>query len=96
MILSCAGLAKTYAAQRGDIEAVKGIDFEVRAGEFTSIVGRSGSGKSSFLAMIGGLSRPSRGSVRIEETDIWSLSDDRLADFRNSRACCRPCGSSTM
>ena len=45
MILSCAGLAKTYAAQRGDIEAVKGIDFEVRAGEFTSIVGRSGSGE---------------------------------------------------
>ena len=85
MIVSCADLAKTYVAERGEIEAVRGIDFEMRAGEFTSIVGRSGSGKSSFLAMIGGLSRPSRGSLRIEDTDIWGLSDDRLADFRNRR-----------
>jgi len=85
VILSCVDLAKTYATERGEIEAVKGIDFDVRAGEFASIVGRSGSGKSSFLAMIGGLSRPSRGSVRIEDTDIWSLSDDSLADFRNQR-----------
>ena len=85
MIVSCVDLAKTYVAERGEIEAVRGIDFEMRAGEFTSIVGRSGSGKSSFLAMIGGLSRPSRGSLRIEDTDIWGLSDDRLADFRNRR-----------
>ena len=85
MIVSCVDLAKTYATERGEIEAVRGIDFEMRAGEFTSIVGRSGSGKSSFLAMIGGLSRPSRGSVRIEDTDIWGLSDDHLADFRNRR-----------
>ena len=85
MIVSCVDLAKTYATERGEIEAVRGIDFEMRAGEFASIVGRSGSGKSSFLAMIGGLSRPSRGSVRIEDTDIWGLSDDRLADFRNRR-----------
>src|SRR5262245_19215349 len=85
VILSCVDLAKTYATERGEIEAVKGIDFEVRAGEFASIVGRSGSGKSSFLAMIGGLNRPSRGSVRIEGTDIWTLSDDRLAAFRNQR-----------
>ena len=85
MIVSCLDLAKTYAAERGEIEAVRGIDFEMQSGEFASIVGRSGSGKSSFLAMIGGLSRPSRGSVRIEDTDIWGLSDDRLADFRNRR-----------
>jgi ABC-type lipoprotein export system ATPase subunit len=84
-MLSCVDLAKTYPSDRGEIEAVKGIDVEVRPGEFASIVGRSGSGKSSFLAMIGGLSRPSRGTVRIEDTDIWRLSDDRLANFRNRR-----------
>jgi ABC-type lipoprotein export system ATPase subunit len=83
--LSCVALAKTYTAEHGEIEAVKGIDLKVRRGEFASIVGRSGSGKSSFLAMIGGLSRPSRGSVRIEDVDIWTLADDRLADFRNRR-----------
>ena len=85
MIVSCVDLAKTYVTERGEIEAVRGIDFEMRAGEFASIVGRSGSGKSSFLAMIGGLSRPSRGSVRIEDTDLWGLSDDHLAGFRNRR-----------
>jgi ABC-type lipoprotein export system ATPase subunit len=83
--LSCVDLVKTYAAERGAIEAVRGINLEVQAGEFTSIVGRSGSGKSSFLAMMGGLSRPSRGSVRIGDIDIWALSDDRLAEFRNRR-----------
>ena len=85
MTLSCVDLVKTYAAERGAIEAVRGIDLEVQAGEFASIVGRSGSGKSSLLAMIGGLSRPSRGSVRVGDIDIWALSDDRLADFRNRR-----------
>jgi ABC-type lipoprotein export system ATPase subunit len=84
-MLSCVDLAKTYATERGGIEAVKGIGIEVRRGEFATIIGRSGSGKSSFLAMIGGLSRPSRGAVRIEDTDIWTLTDDRLADFRNRR-----------
>jgi ABC-type lipoprotein export system ATPase subunit len=84
-MLSCVDLAKTYPSERGEIEAVKGIDIEVQPGEFASIVGRSGSGKSSLLAMIGGLSRPSRGTVRVEDTDIWSLNDDRLANFRNRR-----------
>src|SRR5215471_12013700 len=85
VIVSCVDLAKTYVTERRVIEAVRGIDFEVRTGEFASIVGRSGSGKSSFLAMIGGLSRPSRGSVCIQDTDIWTLSDNHLADFRNHR-----------
>ena len=84
-MLSCVDLTKTYACDRGEVEAVKGIDIAVQPGEFTSIVGRSGSGKSSFLAMIGGLSRPSRGTVQIEDTDIWNLSDDLLANFRNRR-----------
>ena len=47
-MLSCANLAKSYASERGKIEAVKGIDIAVEDGEFASIVGRSGSGKSSL------------------------------------------------
>ena len=61
------------------------IDLEVEAGRFATIIGRSGSGKSSLMAMIGGLSRPSGGTVLVEGTDIWTLSDDGLADFRNGR-----------
>jgi ABC-type lipoprotein export system ATPase subunit len=82
-MLSCGNVGKTYPTERGDVDAVKDIDLEVPRGQFAAIVGRSGSGKSSLMAMIGGLSRPTRGAVRVEDTDIWALPDDRLAQFRN-------------
>lgn len=81
----CRGLGKVYRTERGEVAAVDGIDLEVPAGRYAAIIGRSGSGKSSLMAMIGGLSRPSRGQVVIDGTDIWSLSDSALADFRNRR-----------
>jgi ABC-type lipoprotein export system ATPase subunit len=84
-MLSCSGLTKTYAAERGEVAAVKGIDLAIPDGEFITIVGRSGSGKSSLLAMFGGLSRPTAGAVLVENTDIWTLPDDGLAHFRNRR-----------
>jgi len=84
-VLSCSKVSKTYVTERGPMEAVNGIDLDLPAGGFTAVVGPSGSGKSSLLAMIGGLSRPTGGAVRIEGTDIWALPDDRLAHFRNGR-----------
>jgi len=84
-MLSCSGLTKTYATERGEVAAVRGVDLTIARGAFTSIVGRSGSGKSSLLAMVGGLSRPSGGTVRVEDTDIWTLPDHGLAHFRNRR-----------
>jgi ABC-type lipoprotein export system ATPase subunit len=84
-MLSCGNVGKTYSTERGDIVAVQGIDLEVPRGQFAAIVGRSGSGKSSLMAMIGGLSRPTHGAVLVENTDIWTLPDDALADFRNRR-----------
>jgi ABC-type lipoprotein export system ATPase subunit len=82
-MLACANVAKTYATERGAVEAVKGIDLTIEHGEFAAIIGRSGSGKSTLLAMVGGLSRPTRGTVSVENTDIWELADDQLAQFRN-------------
>src|SRR5262249_42907249 len=84
-MLACTGLAKAYVTERGEIGAVRGIDLEISQGVYAAIVGRSGSGKSSLMAMIGGLSRPSRGQVHLEGTDIWTLSEGRLAEFRNLR-----------
>jgi ABC-type lipoprotein export system ATPase subunit len=84
-MLACVDLGKTYATERGEVEAVRGIDLEVAQGGFAAVVGRSGSGKSSLMAMIGGLSRPTRGSVTIDGAEIWSLPGDRLAEFRNRR-----------
>ena len=84
-MLSCRQLKKSYVTERGDVAAVAGIDLEVAAGHFTAIIGRSGSGKSSLMAMIGGLSRPSDGKVMVDGTDIWSLSENALAAFRNGK-----------
>src|SRR5262245_9569186 len=82
-MLSCRALAKTYVSERGDVVAVDAIDLDVEAGQFAAIIGRSGSGKSSLMAMIGGLSRPSAGKVLVDDTEIWGLSEARRATFRN-------------
>jgi len=82
-MLSCGNVGKTYSAERGDVQAVKCIDLDVPRGQFAAVVGRSGSGKSSLMAIIGGLSRPTRGTVLVADTDIWALTNDRLAQFRN-------------
>jgi ABC-type lipoprotein export system ATPase subunit len=84
-MLSCRRLRKTYAAERGAVTAVAGIDLDVKAGRFAAIIGRSGSGKSSLMAMLGGLSRPSDGTVTVQGTDIWRLSENALAAFRNGK-----------
>src|SRR5262245_44028963 len=84
-VLSCRHLRKSYATERGTVVAVEGIDLDVPAGRFAAVIGRSGSGKSSLMAMIGGLSRPSEGQVLVDGTNIWSLSDKALAEFRNGR-----------
>ena len=84
-MLSCRALRKSYVTERGEVLAVGGIDLEVETGRYAAIIGRSGSGKSSLMAMVGGLSRPSDGTVMVDGIDIWGLSDDKLAAFRNGR-----------
>jgi len=84
-MLSCRGLGKTYRTERGPVDAVRGVDLAVAAGRYVAIIGRSGSGKSSLMAMIGGLSRPTAGSIVVDGADIWALPDDGLAEFRNRR-----------
>jgi ABC-type lipoprotein export system ATPase subunit len=84
-MLSCRQLRKNYRTERGAVTAVAGIDLDVAPGRFAAVIGRSGSGKSSLMAMIGGLSRPSDGTVTVDGTDIWGLSENALAAFRNGR-----------
>ena len=84
-MLSCRRLRKNYVTERGAVTAVAGIDLDVEPGRFAAIIGRSGSGKSSLMAMLGGLSRPSDGTVTVEGTDIWRLSENALAAFRNGK-----------
>ncbi len=78
-------LVKYY--QTGDqvVKAVDHTDLEIERGKFTAIVGRSGSGKSTFLHLLGGLDRPDSGSVAIEGKEIFKLKDNQLAAFRRKK-----------
>ncbi|CAI8232813.1 MAG: putative ABC transporter ATP-binding protein YknY [Bacteroidia bacterium] len=70
--------------QSGDIkvQALQNIDLTINPGEFTAIVGPSGSGKTTLLNIIGGLDSPTKGSVKINNTDITQLPENELIDFR--------------
>lgn len=81
-------LAKTFAPGSGTgahVAAVQGVSFSVAAGEMVAIMGASGSGKSTILHMLGGITRPTSGRVLLEGVDLAALDDDKLAIIRRRR-----------
>jgi putative ABC transport system ATP-binding protein len=76
------GLEKWFGEGEAKTTALKDVELEANFGEMLYIVGPSGSGKTTLLSVLSGVLRPNSGSVRVEDTDIWSLDADRLADFR--------------
>lgn len=85
IILEVRDLVKYYKEGGGVVKAVDHTSVRIERGKFTAIVGRSGSGKSTLLHLIGGLDRPDSGKVIIENSDIFSLKDDKLAQFRRKK-----------
>jgi len=75
-------IQKTYDDGHVQVKALRGIDLEIKNGEFAAIVGPSGSGKTTLLNIIGGLDTPTQGEVLIGETNIAQLSENELIDFR--------------
>ena len=87
-ILSAQHLVKTFRGSEAGavgVAAVAGVDLDVDAGEFVAITGASGSGKSTLLHMLGGIARPTEGSVLLEGVDLAALDDDGLARVRRRR-----------
>jgi putative ABC transport system ATP-binding protein len=82
MMISLQRLTKTYQTPAGAFFALRDIDLEIREGEFVAIVGKSGSGKSTLLNMLGGIDRPSSGSVTVGSTATESLTENQLAAWR--------------
>lgn len=76
---------KVYDVGGEKIEALKAVNLKVKKGSFISIVGHSGSGKTTLLSVLGGLTKPSRGNVRIDGTEIWNLNDRELSEMRNRK-----------
>lgn len=75
-------LIKTYGEGDTQVRAVDDVSFSVEKGEFLCIIGASGSGKSTLMHLMGGVDRPTSGSVYIDGEDIFKLNDDTLAVFR--------------
>jgi putative ABC transport system ATP-binding protein len=84
-IIEIRGLRKVYRVGKVDVAALRGVDLDVPAGEFLAIVGPSGSGKSTLFHIIGGLTPPTAGSVRISGQDISSLTDAGRTSLRRDK-----------
>lgn len=80
--IQAVGLNKWFGEGEARTYAVRDVSFEAYFGEMLYIVGPSGSGKTTMLSMISGILRPNKGTVSIDGTDIWALSDDAIATFR--------------
>ena len=81
-ILTTENLKKIYETPSGKVYALDGVSVSVSEGEFIAVVGSSGSGKTTFLNMIGGLDRPTAGQVQIRSKPLGSLSSEELTVFR--------------
>ncbi len=85
IILQTKDLKKYYGAGDTQVRALDGVDLQVENGEFVAIVGTSGSGKSTLLHMLGGLDRPTSGSVVVDGRDLSTLKDEELTVFRRRK-----------
>lgn len=82
-VIECRGLGKTFTEVGTPVEVLRSVDLKLRAGQQLAVVGASGSGKSTLLHLLGGLDRPSAGSVLIGGRDIVRMSDAECGRVRN-------------
>lgn len=76
------GLVKIYKSKLTEVLALQGLDLTVEKGELTAIIGNSGSGKSTFLNMIGGLDKPSAGSLTVDGKNLFTMTKKQLVDYK--------------
>lgn len=76
------GLVKIYKSKLTEVLALQGLDLTVETGELTAIIGNSGSGKSTFLNMIGGLDRPSAGALSVAGSNLFAMTEKELVKYK--------------
>src|SRR5215510_12602933 len=81
-LIEIRNLRKVYQTPAGDFTAVNGINVEVRPGEFVAIIGKSGSGKSTFINMITGIDRPTSGEILINDAPVHAFNEGQMAAWR--------------
>lgn len=82
MSLTVKNLTKTYQASHGNVTALNNISLDLQTGEFASIIGKSGSGKSTFLSLLGALDTPTSGTIEVDNVDIAKLSARQQTTYR--------------
>lgn len=82
VIVSVKDLTKTYKVGKQKVDALSGLSLDIHEGEFLALTGSSGSGKSTLLQLMGGLDKPSTGTIEIDGVDLTKMSDRKLSQFR--------------
>lgn len=82
LMVGCDNLVKIYKTKDSEVLALQGLDMNIEAGELMAIVGKSGSGKSTFLNMIGGLDKPSAGKLFVDGKDLFKLNQQNLIEYK--------------
>jgi ABC-type lipoprotein export system ATPase subunit len=83
-MITCEGLVKIYKTDEVEVVALQGLNLTVERGEMMAIIGNSGSGKSTFMNILGGLDRPSAGTVQVGDWDLLKISDEQLVEYKRS------------
>ena len=81
-MIECDNLVKIYKTKDLEVLALQGLDLLVKRGELMAIIGNSGSGKSTFLNMIGGLDRPSAGKLYVDGKDLFRMNEKELVEYK--------------
>ena len=84
-VISVRSLIKTYVVGEIEVKALRGVNLEVQPGEFVAVTGQSGSGKSTFMHIVGCLDRPTSGHYFLDGEDVSRMSRDQLAAIRNKK-----------
>ncbi|MEE8167499.1 MAG: ABC transporter ATP-binding protein [Candidatus Hydrothermarchaeales archaeon] len=84
-IIKLENVEKIYKMGKVEVPALRGIDIDIKKGEYVSIIGPSGSGKSTIMNLIGALDRPTRGKVFIDGNDVSKMNEDALAAIRRKK-----------
>jgi len=82
LLVDLKGVHKSYSTPAGDVQALRQIDLQIRAGEFVAVTGKSGAGKSTLVNMVTGIDRPTAGEVWMGSRPVHDMTEDQIAHWR--------------
>lgn len=84
VLATLTGVSKTYQKGKEKVEVLHNLDIDIPAGDFIAIMGPSGSGKTTLLNLLGGLDKPTAGTVRVGDSELSSMSNSQLSNWRST------------